>query len=140
MNQVFTLTQEVQFTHQHIQLIKAECKKHSPNEACGVLVGRIESGRIVVVKVVPIKNSRPSDRSFELDPQEHYRAWNLADKEGLDIVGVYHTHPHSQARPSTWDRKTMENDRSLWIIAGIDGIKGYEWDDGVKPVEIIEVS
>jgi proteasome lid subunit RPN8/RPN11 len=140
VNQVFTLTQEVQFTHQHIQLIKAECKKHSPNEACGVLVGRIESGRIVVVKVVPIKNSRPSDRSFELDPQEHYRAWNLADKEGLDIVGVYHTHPHSQARPSTWDKETMENDRSLWIIAGIDGIKGYEWDDGVKPVEIIEVS
>jgi len=140
LNLVFTLTQEVQLSHQYIQLIKDECKKHSPNEACGVLVGRIEPGRIVVEKVVPIKNSRPSDRSFEFDPQEHYRAWNLADKEGLDIIGVYHTHPHSQARPSTWDQETMEHDRSLWIIAGIDGIKGYEWDDGVNPVEIIEVS
>jgi len=140
LNLVFTLTQEVQLSHQYIQLIKDECKKHSPNEACGVLVGRIEPGRIVVEKVVPIKNSRPSDRSFEFDPQEHYRAWNLADKEGLDIIGVYHTHPHSQARPSTWDQETMENDRSLWIIAGIDGLKGYEWDDGVKQVAIIEVS
>jgi len=140
LNLVFTLTQEVQLSHQYIQLIKDECKKHSPNEACGVLVGRIEPGRIVVEKVVPIKNSRPSDRSFEFDPQEHYRAWNLADKEGLDIIGVYHTHPHSQARPSTWDQETMENDRSLWIIAGIDGLKGYEWDDGVKQVVIIEVS
>lgn len=140
MNPVFKVTPGVKLSHQHIQLIKAECKKHSPNEACGVLVGRNEKGWIVVEKVVPIKNSRPSDRSFELDPQEHYRIWNLADKEGLDIVGVYHTHPHSRARPSTWDQETMENDRSLWIIAGIDGINAYEWDKGVKQVEIIEFS
>lgn len=138
MNQVFKMTPEVQLTHLHIQLIKTECKKHSPNEACGVLVGKNEPGRIFVEKVVPIKNSRPSEKSFELDPQEHYKAWNLADEEGLDIVGVYHTHPHSRARPSTWDKETMENDRSLWIIAGIDGIKGFEWDMGVKQVEIIE--
>lgn len=134
------MTQEVLLSTKHIQLIKAECIKHSPNEACGVLIGKKEPLRIVVEKVVPVKNSRPSDRSFELDPQEHYQAWNMADKQGLDIVGVYHTHPHSRATPSIWDKETMEHYQTLWLISGIDGIQGYEWDNGVQQVKVTEYS
>lgn len=105
-----------------------------------MLVGRYESDRLVVKKVVPITNSKPSDRSFELDPKEQYDAWIMAEKEGMDIVGVYHTHPGSYARPSLWDKETMENYQTLWVIAGIDGIHGYHWDDGIQPVDIVEVT
>lgn len=122
----------------HIRLIMDELARHTPDEACGVLIGRRDSEKITVDRVIPIKNSRSSDRSFELDPKEHYEAWKLADREGMDIVGVYHTHPHSAARPSLWDQESMENYQSVWIIAGRGEIKGYEWDGGIKPVEIIE--
>ncbi|MCL7474886.1 MAG: M67 family metallopeptidase [Methanosarcinales archaeon] len=131
---------DVQFRNDHFRLLDDELALHAPYEACGILIGRKEQSSIIVEIVVPIKNSRPSDRSFELDPREHYDAWNRAEEEGMEIVGVYHTHPHSKASPSAWDRESMENYQTLWVIVGIDGIHGFEWDAGIKPVEVIEIS
>ncbi|MBW6518220.1 MAG: M67 family metallopeptidase [ANME-2 cluster archaeon] len=131
---------DVQFRNDHFRLLDDELALHAPHEACGILIGRKEQSSIIVEIVVPIKNSRPSDRSFELDPREHYDAWNRAEEEGMEIVGVYHTHPHSKASPSAWDRESMENYQTLWVIVGIDGIHGFEWDGGIKPVEVIEIS
>lgn len=133
------MIESVRIQAQHIRLIRDECIKHRPNEACGVLIGWQDGGETVVDMVVPVKNSRPSNRSFELDATEQYNAWNLAEQKGMDIVGVYHTHPHSQARPSAWDMESMVNYRTLWVILGKDGIRGFEWVDGVSEIEIIEV-
>ena len=129
----------VQLKKDHIRRLDDELPLHASNEACGVLIGMKEQRSIIVEIVLPIKNSRPSDRSFELDSKEHYEAWNRADEEGMEIVGVYHTHPHSKASPSAWDRQSMENYQTLWVIVGVDGVKGYEWDGCVKPVEVVEV-
>ncbi|MCK4798814.1 MAG: M67 family metallopeptidase, partial [Spirochaetes bacterium] len=104
-----------------------------------VLVGMIEGAAAVVEKAVPITNSNRTTQSFELEPKEFYNAWNNAEKNGQEIVGVYHTHPSSSAVPSQWDRETMQNDPSVWLIAGADGMKAYVWDDGVKSVEIIKI-
>ena len=130
---------EVRLRKEHIRLINDELTLHAPNEACGVFIGRQGRDSIIVETVLPIKNSRPSDRSFELDPKEHYEAWNRADDEEMEIVGVYHTHPHSKATPSAWDKESMENYQTLWVIAGIDGVKGYVWDCSVKRIEIVEI-
>ncbi len=130
----------VQLKKDHIRLLDDELTLHPSNEACGVFIGRKEKSSIIVEIVLPIKNSRPSYRSFELDSMEHYEAWNRADEEEMEIVGVYHTHPHSKASPSAWDRESMENYQTLWVIVGVDGIKGYVWDDGVKQIEIIAVA
>jgi proteasome lid subunit RPN8/RPN11 len=130
---------DVRLRYDHIRLLDDELTIHAPNEACGVLIGMKEQSSIIVEIVLPIKNSRPSDRSFELDSKEHYEAWNRADEEGMEIVGVYHTHPHSKASPSAWDRQSMENYQTLWVIIGVDGINGFEWDGCVKPVEVVEV-
>jgi proteasome lid subunit RPN8/RPN11 len=133
------VVQEVRIQKRHIQLIMDELMQHAPDEACGVLIGYCESETIVVEKVVAITNAKPSDRSFELDAEQHYKAWNMAEREGREIVGVYHTHPHSLARPSLWDQDSMVQYQTLWVIAGTDGIKGYEWDEGIRNVTIVEV-
>ncbi len=83
-------------------------------------------------------SSKRTRTSFELDPKEHYNAWNESEKSGKQIIGVYHTHPASSAVPSLWDRETMQNDSSVWLIAGVDGMKAYVWENGVKAVKIIE--
>ncbi|MCL7412189.1 MAG: M67 family metallopeptidase [ANME-2 cluster archaeon] len=131
---------DVQLRKDHIRLLDNELHLHAPDEACGVLIGRKEHSSIIVEIVLPIKNSRLSDRSFELDPKEYYDAWKRAEEEGMEIVGVYHTHPHSKASPSAWDEESMENYQTLWIIVGVDGIHGFEWDGGVGPVEVIKVT
>jgi len=129
---------EIRISRHDIEIILEELEKNKPYEACGVLVGTIVGSTALADKAVPIANAKRTRRSFELDPREHYDAWNSADKEGKEIVGVYHTHPVSSAVPSFWDRETMENDPSVWVIAGADGARAYIWNEQIKPVKITE--
>ena len=115
---------ELKILRRDVELIQSELEANSPYEACGVLIGTISGSAALVEKALPITNAKRTRRSFELDPKEHYDAWNEALKSGKEIVGVYHTHPVSTAYPSLWDRETMENDTSVWLITGDDGMRG----------------
>jgi proteasome lid subunit RPN8/RPN11 len=129
---------ELRISCQDRVLIQSELEVNRPYEACGVLIGIINGSTALVEKALPITNAKPTRRSFELDPKEFYKAWNAMEKEGKEIIGVYHTHPVSSAVPSLWDRETMENDLSVWLIAGTDGMRVYVWDNGIKAVKLIE--
>jgi proteasome lid subunit RPN8/RPN11 len=129
---------ELKISRRDIELIQAELEVNKPYEACGVLIGTINGSTALVEKALPVTNSKRTRRSFELDPKEHYDAWNEAEKSGKEIVGVYHTHPVSSAVPSLWDRETMENAPSVWLIAGADGTRAYVWENGIKAVRITE--
>ncbi len=129
---------EIKISRRNVELIQAELDANKPYEACGVLVGTINGSTALVEKALPITNSKRTRRSFELDPKEHYNAWNEAEKNGKEIVGVYHTHPVSSAVPSMWDRETMQNDTSVWVILGADGMRAYVWEGGVKAVNITQ--
>ena len=129
---------EIKISKKDMALIQSELEANKPYEACGVLIGTINGNVALVEKALPVTNSKRTRRSFELDPKEHYKAWNEAEKNGKEIVGVYHTHPVSSAIPSLWDRETMENAPSVWLIAGADGMRAYVWENGVKAVEITE--
>ncbi len=120
-----------------MELIRSELEANKPYEACGVLIGIMNGSTAQVEKALPVKNARRTRTSFELDPKEHYDAWNEACKNGREIVGIYHTHPVSPAFPSLWDRETMRDDASVWLIAGADGIRAYVWEEGIKAVKII---
>lgn len=132
------MTNEIRISHRNIELIQADLEANKPYEACGVLIGRINGTTALVEKALPVTNVKRTRRSFELDPKEHYNAWNEAEKSGKEIIGIYHTHPVSSAVPSLWDRETMENAPSVWLIAGADGIRAYVWEGGVRAVKIIE--
>ena len=129
---------EIKILKRDLDIIRSELEDHKPYEACGVLIGTLVGNTAIVEKALPITNSKRTRRSFELDPKEHYEAWNEAEKNGKEIVGVYHTHPVSSAVPSLWDRETMQNDASVWLIAGADGIRAYVWDNGLKSIKMAE--
>ena len=131
---------EIKIFHKDLTTIQSELEAHKPYEACGVLIGTLDGSTAIVEKALPITNSKRTRRSFELDPKEHYDAWNWAEKNEKEIIGVYHTHPVSSAVPSLWDRETMQNDPSVWLIAGADGIRAYVWDNGLKAVKMTECS
>jgi len=77
-----------------------------PAECCGVLVGRLEGDRRVVTNLYPQSNERddsPHDR-FLISPQMILQAEKQALKEGVDILGYYHSHPDCAAMPSRYDQ------------------------------------
>ncbi len=132
------MIEALKISRRDIDLIQVELENNKPYEACGVLIGSMEESTALVEKALPITNSKRTRRSFELEPKGHYDAWNEAEKNGKEIIGIYHTHPVSSAVPSLWDRETMQNDPSVWLIAGADGMRAYVWDNGLKAVELTE--
>lgn len=134
------MIKELTILQEDMNLIQSELEVNKPCEACGVMIGTAENTTVKVKKVTPITNVRRTSASFELDPQEFFNAWNSADKNGDEIVGVYHSHPFSFGTPSSWDRDTMKNVSLVWLIAGTNGIFGYIYDDddnGIRNVKIL---
>lgn len=130
------MLKELTISRQNLDFIQMQLEIHKPYEACGVMIGTTSDTMVDVKRVIPITNVRRTEASFELDPREFYDAWNYADKSGSEIVGIYHTHPFYSSRPSSWDMKTMKNILSVWLIAGMDGIFGYVYDDCIENVKI----
>jgi len=98
-----------------------------PFEACGLLLGCHVERRTEVVEVREARNldvTRARDR-YELDPADHLAAEDAARARGLDVVGVWHSHPDHAARPSTTDRVHARSGWSYAIVA-VDARGAYE--------------
>ncbi len=73
-----------------------------PEEACGLLAGRIVADPKVEV-FYPCGNVAESSRVYTIDPKDHLRADRDAEGRGLEILGVMHSHTHTDAYPSATD-------------------------------------
>jgi proteasome lid subunit RPN8/RPN11 len=70
-----------------------------PLEACGLLAGIGER----VERFYPCRNAAESSKIYEIDPRDHLRADRDAEAHGLDLVGVVHSHTHTDPYPSPTD-------------------------------------
>ena len=90
-----------------------------PEEACGVLLGRVERGRGTVLKAVPLRNILRSREGFWFEEAEFMSAVLAGRREGLEYIGLYHTHPDRSPIPSLPDRHRMlECPGEVWLIVG----------------------
>lgn len=77
-----------------------------PRETCGVLVGSQSDDEVHVSRVFSARNTnteRARDR-YELAAEDFLAADQAAAAEGLEIVGIWHSHPDHPALPSETDR------------------------------------
>jgi proteasome lid subunit RPN8/RPN11 len=72
-----------------------------PDEACGLLAG--EPGAEHAVRFYPCRNAAESSRVYTVDPGDHLRADRDAEHHGMEIIGVMHSHTHTEAYPSPTD-------------------------------------
>ncbi len=99
--------------------IEESARREYPREACGFLLGRRDAGRVDVVEVHYARNvaaAGPSNR-FLADPRDHLSAEEDALARGLEVVGVWHSHPDEPARPSELDRAGAQPGWSHAILA-----------------------
>lgn len=75
-----------------------------PLEVCGLLAGTVDgSGTAEVRAVHPADNITGSARVYEVDPRTMLRADREAEAAGGQLLGVYHSHTHTDAKPSPTD-------------------------------------
>ena len=90
-----------------------------PAEGCGLLVGRRDERSREVVRATLAPNLRAAqgrDR-YEVDPAHHLAVWKAAEREGLEVVGAWHSHPDQGARPSDTDRREAWEGLAYVIVA-----------------------
>jgi proteasome lid subunit RPN8/RPN11 len=89
-----------------------------PDEACGLLGGRGDDG----VLFVPCANADASSRTFTIDGPEQVRAERLIEGAGLELLGVVHSHTHTDAYPSPTDVEKGANPFLAdwrWVIVSL---------------------
>jgi len=93
----------------HATAIRQHGEADYPHEACGLMGGTVEGEgeRTVVAQLVPLANQRldAAHNRYLIDPDAFRRAQSELDRAGLEIVGIYHSHPDHPAEPSAFDRE-----------------------------------
>ncbi|MGH9661595.1 MAG: Mov34/MPN/PAD-1 family protein [Bryobacteraceae bacterium] len=78
-----------------------------PNECCGAMLGSIDGDSKRVTLAVALENAStgPQAARYELRNEDLLRADAEARRLGLDLVGIYHSHPDCGAYFSETDLK-----------------------------------
>jgi proteasome lid subunit RPN8/RPN11 len=79
--------------------IIAHAREEAPNECCGILAG--EGGR--VLRMYRAVNAEHSPYRFDIDSRDLYRIHAEVEALGWEFVAIYHSHPQSEAYPSSTD-------------------------------------
>jgi proteasome lid subunit RPN8/RPN11 len=87
--------------------ILAHAGRTYPEECCGAMLGRHDSGGKCVTRAVPLENAYggPKTNRYELRPENLLETEKLARGEGLVSIGIYHSHPDCDAYFSETDLK-----------------------------------
>jgi len=72
-----------------------------PHEACGLLVGKGSLGE--VLEFHPTENVAKSARVYTINAKQHLMIERDAEDRGLEVMGVVHSHTHTEAYPSPTD-------------------------------------
>ncbi|HVY54919.1 MAG TPA: M67 family metallopeptidase [Thermodesulfobacteriota bacterium] len=112
-----------------------------PHEVCGVLVGA--DGRITHYRECRNLNTERAHDRYDLDPESFKQADEWARGEGLEILGIYHSHPDHPSIASETDRQRAWPEW-IYIIFSINGGKYNDarawvledFDAGFKQIDI----
>ncbi|ATX81373.1 Proteasome lid subunit RPN8/RPN11, contains Jab1/MPN metalloenzyme (JAMM) motif [Mariprofundus ferrinatatus] len=106
-----------------LKAIKEQGESGYPHEICGLLIGRLdaEGWQISEVRQVDNLNSERAADRFELDPAAYQRIDRELRGSGLEIVGVYHSHPDCPAKPSPTDLGSAWEGFAYPIVSICDG-------------------
>src|SRR5215472_9692403 len=81
-------------------VMREEARKAPAQECCGLLAGR--DG--IISAIFPVRNAHPNPATgYEIAPQELFQLMREMRAQGLQLLGIYHSHPRGENRPSRTD-------------------------------------
>lgn len=95
-----------------------------PEEGAGLLLGKHRSSDQQVSEIVSLTNTREESarhNRYQLSPQDYLKGEELADDMGLEVLGVFHSHPDHPNRPSEFDRQWAWPNFSYLITSVMEG-------------------
>lgn len=108
------------FPKEEYEKMLMQAKREFPYECCGLVAGRIEEGKVLIEKIYEMTNTDQSSEHFSMDPKEQFAAVKDMRKEGLVLLGNYHSHPYTPSRPSEEDKKLAYDPKALYGIVSLE--------------------
>jgi proteasome lid subunit RPN8/RPN11 len=90
-----------------------------PLEACGLLAGTDIDGEASAPTFHACRNLAASAKLYTVDPADHLRAERAADDADLDIIGVVHSHTHTEPYPSATDVRDAPDPGWHYVIVSL---------------------
>ena len=90
--------------------------EESPYEACAILLGNTDEETWQTTEIFLTENIDKSEINFTISNEQLLEGYKRAEEKGLDIVGIFHSHPKSEAAPSDTDIKFMKGNPVPWVI------------------------
>ncbi len=114
----------------------AHAREGNPDEVCGILAGRdnrvvrlyrVNNAADVVAAEHGVFRDRASGQPVEgrkpvhyyMDPRDQLRVYNAIDDTGLDVLAYYHSHTHTEARPSPTDIRLATDLDAFWVLVSL---------------------
>jgi len=130
-------TERLVFPEPLRQELIEHARSGDPDEVCGVLGGR--ENRVELVRQIrniadqvaaeqQVFRDRQTDAAtpgrravhYYMDPMDQLRAYDELEQLGLDVIGYYHSHTHTAARPSPTDVRLARDTAALWVLVSLE--------------------
>jgi proteasome lid subunit RPN8/RPN11 len=112
-----------------------------PDEACGLLAGPPGVDRCTAFS--PCRNAAESSKLYTVDAKDHLRADRDAESKGLEIIGVMHSHTHTDAYPSPTDVAQAPDPGWHYVIVSLRAeaptLRSYRIVDEAIAEEVVSV-
>lgn len=109
----------IRISEENYRKIIEYATEHLPNEACGLIAGKLDGEDKRIEKVYFLTNIDASNEHFSLDPKEQLAA--IKDMRGLGYVllGNWHSHPETPSRPSEEDKRLAYDKNASYLILSL---------------------
>lgn len=103
------------------QKLLAHAASCLPEEACGLIAGRTTRHEKRIEKVYLLPNADHSSAHFTITPQDQLDAIRDMRRNGLQLLGNWHSHPQTPSRPSEEDKRLARDPSASYLILSLAG-------------------
>jgi len=121
-----------------LDIMVADAEGSFPDECCGFVMGSEEGNDRNISRVLVVDNSKEGDRRrrFAIAPSDYILAERKAEEWGLQLLGIYHSHPNHPAIPSEHDRIAAQPFFSYFILSVKEGefeeLRSWQLNDALQ--------
>ncbi len=110
------MSNEVRVARPVQQRLLEEARVTPDAECCGLLAGR--DG--IISAIYPAPNASDAANSYEIAPEDLFRLIRQMRARGLELLGIYHSHPAGENRPSSRDiERAYYPDAAYFILSSM---------------------
>ena len=112
----------LRLTEAQYATIIGHCYDGYPDEACGLLIGPFGARNEptgLVTQARPCRNADASAVTYTVDPRDMLAAMRSAEARGEELIGVWHSHTHTEGYPSPTDVRQAVDPAWFYVIVSL---------------------